>query len=119
MRLGLEAADVIDEVSSAVHGDQFAAGDEVIVFPAPGSRGFLDAAAPATAAGMLTVPRPGGLLPFAAGSGRQRTASEWRAIRLRLKQAVLAVSLQGALTALGASGRLRSEMQGPLLDISW
>ena len=53
---------------------------------------------------MLAVPGPGGLLPFAAGSGRPHTPSEWRAIRLRLKQAVLAVSLQRALTALGEPG---------------
>jgi Diol dehydratase reactivase ATPase-like domain/DD-reactivating factor swiveling domain len=70
-----------------------------------GGRGFLDVPAPAAAAGMLAVPGPGGLLPFAAGSGRQHTPSEWRAIRLRLKQAVLAVSLQRALTALGEPGR--------------
>jgi len=69
-----------------------------------GGRGFLDVAAPAAAAGMLAVPGPGGLLPFAAGYGRQRTPSEWRAVRLRLKQAVLAVSLQRALTALGEPG---------------
>jgi hypothetical protein len=69
-----------------------------------GGRGFLDVPAPAAAAGMLAVPGPGGLLPFAAGSGRQHTPSEWRAIRLRLKQAVLAVSLQRALTALGEPG---------------
>ena len=69
-----------------------------------GGRGFLDVPAPAPGAGMLAVPGPGGLLPFAAGSGRQHTPSEWRAIRLRLKQAVLAVSLQRALTALGESG---------------
>src|ERR1700722_4044608 len=68
-----------------------------------GGRGFLDVPAPA-AAGMLAVPGPGGLVPFAAGSGRQHTPSEWRAIRLRLKQAVLAVSLQRALTALGEPG---------------
>ncbi len=66
-----------------------------------GGRGFLDGPAPAAAAGMLAVPGPGGLVPFAAGSGRQHTPSEWRAIRLRLKQAVLAASLQRALTALG------------------
>ncbi|MDQ2814467.1 MAG: alcohol dehydrogenase catalytic domain-containing protein [Actinomycetota bacterium] len=37
VRLGLEAAGVIDEVGSAVHGDQFAVGDAVIVFPARGA----------------------------------------------------------------------------------
>jgi hypothetical protein len=69
-----------------------------------GSRGFLDVPAPAAAAGMLAVPGPGGLMPFAGRSGRQHTPSEWRAIRLRLKQAILAASLQRALTALGEHG---------------
>ena len=66
-----------------------------------GGRGFLDVPAPAAAAGMLAVPGPGGLVPFAGRSGRRHTPSEWRAIRLRLKQAVLAASLQRALAALG------------------
>ena len=69
-----------------------------------GSRGFLDQPAPAAAAGMLAVPGPGGLVPFASPSSRPHTAPEWRAIRLRLKQAVLAASLQRALTALGEPG---------------
>jgi hypothetical protein len=69
-----------------------------------GRRGFLDVPAPSAAAGMLAVPGPGGLVPFAGRAGRQHTASEWRAIRLRLKQAVLAASLQRALTALGEPG---------------
>jgi hypothetical protein len=69
-----------------------------------GGRGFLDVPAPAPGAGMLAVPGPGGLLPFAGRSGRQHTPSEWRAIRLRLKQAVLAASLQRALTSLGEPG---------------
>jgi hypothetical protein len=69
-----------------------------------GSRGFLDLPAPAAAAGMLAVPGPGGLVPFAGRTSRQHTPSEWRAIRLRLKQAVLAASLQRALTALGEPG---------------
>ena len=58
---------------------------------------------PRPAAGMLAVPGPGGLLPFAAA---RPTAppSEWRAIRLRLKQAVLAGSLQ---RASDRSGRAR------------
>jgi hypothetical protein len=70
-----------------------------------GSRGFLDVPAPGAGAGMLAVPGPGGLVPFAGRNGRQHTPSEWRAIRLRLKQAVLAASLQRALTALGEPGR--------------
>jgi hypothetical protein len=58
-----------------------------------GSRGFLDRPAPASAAGMLAVTGPAGLLPF----DRDRSPAEWRAIRLRLKQAVFAVNLQRAL----------------------
>jgi len=60
-----------------------------------GSRGFLDRPAPAAAAGMLAVTGPAGLLPF----DRRRTPAEWRAIRLRLKQAVFAVNLKRALAA--------------------
>jgi len=69
-----------------------------------GGRGFLDVPAPAAAAGMLAVPGPGGLVPFAGRAGRPHTPSEWRAIRLRLKQAVFAASLQRALTALDEPG---------------
>jgi len=58
-----------------------------------GSRGFLDRAAPASAAGMLAVMGPAGLLSF----DRGRTPAEWRAIRLRLKQAIFAVNLRRAL----------------------
>ena len=58
-----------------------------------GSRGFLDRPAPASAAGMLAVTGPAGLLPF----DRDRSPAEWRAIRLRLKQAVFAANLQRAL----------------------
>jgi hypothetical protein len=75
-----------------------------------GGRGFLDVPGPAAAAGMLAVPGPGGLVPFAGRSGRQHTPSEWRAIRLRLKQAVLAASLRRALAALGEP---RLESGGP------
>jgi len=62
-----------------------------------GTRGFLDAAAPASAAGLLAVDGPGGLLPF----GRHHGPGEWRAIRLRLKIAVLAGNLLRALRTLG------------------
>lgn len=58
-----------------------------------GSRGFLDRSAPASAAGMLAVTGPAGLLSF----DRNRSPAEWRAIRLRLKQAVFAVNLRRAL----------------------
>jgi hypothetical protein len=58
-----------------------------------GSRGFLDRPAPASAAGMLAVLGPAGLLSFERG----RSPAEWRAIRLRLKQAIFAVNLRRAL----------------------
>jgi Diol dehydratase reactivase ATPase-like domain len=50
-----------------------------------GSRGFLGAPAPASAVGMLAAEGPGGLLPF----DRHHGPGEWRALRLRLKLAVL------------------------------
>ncbi len=62
-----------------------------------GSRGFLAVSAPASAAGMLAVEGPGGLLPF----DRRHGPGEWRAIRLRLKQAVLAANFQRAMRTLG------------------
>jgi hypothetical protein len=58
-----------------------------------GSRGFLDRPAPVSASGMLAVTGPAGLLPF----DRNRSPAEWRAIRLRLKQAVFAANLRRAL----------------------
>jgi len=63
-----------------------------------GSRGFLPVTAPASAVGMLVVDGPGGLLPF----DRRHGPGEWRAIRLRLKQAVLAKNFQRAARTLGA-----------------
>ena len=62
-----------------------------------GRRGFLDVPAPASAAGMLAVEGPGGWLPF----DRQHGPGEWRAIRLRLKQAVLAANFRRAVRTLG------------------
>jgi hypothetical protein len=64
-----------------------------------GSRGFLDRPAPASSAGMLAAPGPAGLLPF----DRRHSPAEWRAIRLRLKEAVFAANLRRALATLGAS----------------
>ncbi len=58
-----------------------------------GSRGFLAHPAPASAVGMLAVEGPGGLLPF----DRRHGPGEWRAIRLRLKLAVLAANFQRAV----------------------
>jgi hypothetical protein len=63
-----------------------------------GSRGFLPASVPASAVGMLAVDGPGGLLPF----DRRHGPGEWRAIRLRLKQAVLARNFQRTVRTLGA-----------------
>jgi hypothetical protein len=63
-----------------------------------GGRGFLARPAPAGAAGMLAVMGPAGLVPF----DRRHSPAEWRAVRLRLKQAVFAVNLRRALATLGA-----------------
>jgi hypothetical protein len=77
-----------------------------------GTRGFLDRPAPAAAAGLLAVLGPAGLLPF----GRGHSPSEWRTIRLRLKQAVFAVNLQRALDTLGAELRQVLIVGGPAAD---
>jgi len=50
-----------------------------------GTRRFLDVPAPAGSVGWLVVPGPAGSLPF----DRRLSPPEWRALRLRLKQAVL------------------------------
>jgi hypothetical protein len=63
-----------------------------------GSRGFLAVPAPASAVGMLAVDGPGGLLPF----DRNHGPGEWRALRTRLKLAVLARNYQRAVRTLGA-----------------
>jgi hypothetical protein len=62
-----------------------------------GSRGFLDGPADPAAAGMLAAAGPAGWLPF----DRRHSPAEWRAIRLRLKEAVFAVNLARALRTLG------------------
>jgi hypothetical protein len=77
-----------------------------------GSRGFLPAGAPASAVGMLVVDGPGGLLPF----DRRRGPGEWRAIRLRLKQAVLARNFQRAVRTLGADAGQVVIVGGPAGD---
>ena len=64
-----------------------------------GSRGFLDRPAPAAAAGMLAARGPAGLIPF----DRGHSPAEWRAIRLRLKEAVFAANLRRALDTLGGT----------------
>jgi len=58
-----------------------------------GTHGFLSRSAPPSAAGTLAVMGPAGLLSF----DRGRSPAEWRAVRLRLKQAVIAVNLRRAL----------------------
>lgn len=62
-----------------------------------GSRGFLDGHADPAAAGMLAAAGPAGWLPF----DRGHSPAEWRAIRLRLKEAVFAANLARALRTLG------------------
>ncbi len=77
-----------------------------------GSRGFLDVPAPASAAGMLAVEGPGGWLPF----DRHRGPGEWRAIRLRLKQAVLAANFGRAVRTLGRDPAQVLVVGGPAGD---
>ncbi len=62
-----------------------------------GTRGFLDVSAPASAAGMLAVRGPGGLLPF----DRDHGPGEWRAIRLGIKQSVLEMNIKRGLRTSG------------------
>jgi hypothetical protein len=62
-----------------------------------GNRGFLDGPADPAAAGMLAAAGPAGWLPF----DRRHSPAEWRAIRLRLKEAVFAANLARALRTLG------------------
>jgi hypothetical protein len=77
-----------------------------------GSRGFLDVQAPASAAGMLAVEGPGGWLPF----DRHHGPGEWRAIRLRLKQAVLAANFGRAVRTLGRDPAQVLVVGGPAGD---
>ena len=77
-----------------------------------GSRGFLPVSAPASAVGMLVVDGPGGLLPF----DRRHGPGEWRAIRLRLKQAVLARNFQRAVRTLGTEAGQVLIVGGPAGD---
>jgi Diol dehydratase reactivase ATPase-like domain/DD-reactivating factor swiveling domain len=77
-----------------------------------GRRGFLDVPAPTSAAGMLAVEGPGGWLPF----DRQHGPGEWRAIRLRLKQAVLAANFRRAVRTLGQDPAQVLVVGGPAGD---
>jgi hypothetical protein len=77
-----------------------------------GSRGFLDKPAAAAVIGRLAAPGPAGLLPF----DRRHSPAEWRAIRLRLKQAVFAANLDRALRTLGQDLRQVLLVGGPAGD---
>jgi len=77
-----------------------------------GSRGFLAASAPASAVGMLAVEGPGGLLPF----DRRHGPGEWRAIRIRLKLAVLASNFGRAMRTLGQDPSQVLVVGGPAGD---
>jgi len=77
-----------------------------------GTRGFLDGPAPASAAGMLAVDGPGGWLPF----DRHHGPGEWRAIRLRLKLAVLAANFGRAVRTLGQDPAQVLVVGGPAGD---
>jgi Diol dehydratase reactivase ATPase-like domain/DD-reactivating factor swiveling domain len=77
-----------------------------------GTRGFLAGPAAASAIGMLAVTGPAGLLPF----DRRHSPAEWRAIRLRLKQAVFSVNLHRALQTLGQDLRQVLLVGGPAGD---
>jgi len=77
-----------------------------------GSRGFLDRPAAAAMIGMLAVSGPAGLLPF----DRRHSPAEWRAVRLRLKQAVFSANLDRALRTLGPDLRQVLLVGGPAGD---
>jgi hypothetical protein len=77
-----------------------------------GQRGFLDRPADVTVLGMLAAAGPAGLLPF----DRGHSPAEWRAIRLRLKEAVFAVNLLRALRTLGRDLRQVLIVGGPAGD---
>jgi hypothetical protein len=77
-----------------------------------GQRGFLDRPADGTVLGMLAAAGPAGLLPF----DRGHSPAEWRAIRLRLKEAVFVVNLLRAVRTLGRDLRQVLIAGGPAGD---
>jgi hypothetical protein len=77
-----------------------------------GQRGFLDRPADGAVLGMLAAAGPAGLLPF----DRGHSPAEWRAIRLRLKEAVFAANLLRALRTLGRDLRQVLIVGGPAGD---
>jgi len=70
--------------------------DPQVLLAEDGIRTFLDHPAPTATLGSLVVPGPAGLLPFS----RSLAPSSWRALRLRLKQRVIADNLARALERL-------------------
>ena len=64
-----------------------------------GDRTFLEQRAPSAAVGSLVVPGPAGLLPF----GASMAPAQWRALRLRIKQRVLAENVVRVLRCLDAA----------------
>ena len=77
-----------------------------------GQHGFLDRPADAAVLGMLAAAGPAGLLPF----DRRHSPAEWRAIRLRLKEAVFAANLLRAVRTLGRDLRQVLIVGGPAGD---
>lgn len=77
-----------------------------------GGRRFLDRPAPSGSVGMLVAPGPAGLLPFS----RSLTPGEWRAIRLRLKEAVIGTNLRRLLSAVDAPPGQVLLVGGPAAD---
>ncbi len=77
-----------------------------------GTHGFLDRPASASAAGTLAVMGPAGLLSF----DRGRSPAEWRAVRLRLKQAVIAGNLRRALAGHATRPEQILIVGGPAAD---
>jgi hypothetical protein len=77
-----------------------------------GSRGFLPGWVAAALVGMLAVEGPAGLMPF----DRQHTPAEWRALRLRLKEAVFGVNLRRVLAEFGAGAARALVVGGPAED---
>ena len=77
-----------------------------------GTRGFLERPAAPAVTGMLAVPGPAGLLAF----DRRHAPAEWRSLRLRLKEAVLATNLKRALRLMGSYPRQVLVVGGPAAD---
>ncbi len=77
-----------------------------------GTRGFLERPAAPAVTGMLAVPGPTGLLAF----DRRHAPAEWRSLRLRLKEAVLATNLKRALRLMGSYPRQVLIVGGPAAD---